>query len=457
MSVTIKFDFRKYYSILKSNILEKINILHIFLAVLALHFFIMSTPSDGFIFDEAHYIPASIDTLNGIAANAEHTPLAKMIIGTSIGIFGNWWFAWRIMPVLFGSLSIIAVYFIASHFIAKKYALFAAAFVAFDILFFVNNSIAILDPQALFFALFGVALLLKKRYGWSALSCAIAVLSNEIALTIVGGIGIYLLLTNIHVKKKIESIKTPKLKQFKSFIIFTLIFFMVVMSTMYAYELVYKPMESSSVVSNVAATVFVNSTGNPITTSLTTSNSTNGVLITNPIQQFIFAFNYYKGLTPTIKPSASDFRPAWSWAYPIINAGNPPMYFGISTTTGTITNSIVHYYSQISYPVTIFLVPTLGLCFYYLWKKKDDGNFSKFFIGWNLATYLPWILFSIFVQKMTFNYYFLYTTPVLDIGAVWFFSNLRLDTKYKDAMLAGLLIVTILFFAYYFPINVFRG
>ena len=459
MSVTIKFDFRKYYNLLVETVLNKINILHVFLVTLALHFFLISNPSDSFIFDEAHYIPASIATLHGIAANAEHTFLSKMVIGWSIGTFGDWWFGWRILPVIFGSLSIILVYLIARHFMSKKYALFASAFIALDVLFFVNMGLAILDPQALFFALLGVVLLLRKKYAFSAVSFSVGVLSNEIAVMILGGMGIYLLIKNTRGYKlrfKLPKISKSKLKPLKSFALFALIFFGLVIGGVYAYDIIYKPSSSSMVQTNVSATVFVDGNNSAVSTSYATTNVTSNVYITNPLQHFLFAFDYYRGLVPSIKPGPTDYRPPWSWVLPMDNAWNPPQYFGVSVSSGTNVIHTISYFSQISYPITIFMIPTLILCSWYLWKRKEE-NFSSFYVGWVITTYLPWLLLGSFVQKMTFNYYFLYTVPALTIGAPWFIGQLKIKEKWKNTILVGLLFTVGVYFMYYFPLNLFRA
>ena len=139
MSLKLEWNYRKQIDLIM-KFARRINIIHIFLIVLALHLFIMSTPSDGgMIFDESHYIPAARDTVHFIAANAEHTPLSKLVIGWSIQVFGDWWFGWRITPIIFSSLSIVFIYLIAREFMEKKYALFAASFAALDVLLFVNG------------------------------------------------------------------------------------------------------------------------------------------------------------------------------------------------------------------------------------------------------------------------------------------------------------------------------
>jgi hypothetical protein len=478
LNLKIEFDFSNVFNFLKSTA-KKINIIHIFLIVLALHLFIMSTPETGFIFDEAHYVPAARNTINMIAANAEHTPLAKMFIGWSIQSFGDWWFAWRLPSVIFSSLSVVFVYFIALHFMPRKYALFAGAFMSLDVLFFVNGSIAILDPPAVFFALVGTYLMLKDKYIWSSIAFSLAVLSKETSLLILAGVALYKL--SLVVKQKNFTFKRNfKPTQYfkssstrlpfswknhnttKTFFLFFIIFVAMTFGGIYAYDVVYKPSQGGS--ETVGATVFVANQTDPnlpnfnqsipITTSLTTQ--TNNNYITNPIQHIIFAFNYYRGLTPTINPDNKDLRPAWSWTYPIINAWNPPTYFGVSVTVGTVTRNTVSYQSQVSYPISVFLIPTLILCFYSIIKKSED-KFPLLYIGWLATTYLPWILFSLFVQKMTFNYYFMYTVPIFSIGLPWFFQKLPVAEKTKTYMLALVLTLALAYFIYYFPLNMLRA
>jgi 4-amino-4-deoxy-L-arabinose transferase-like glycosyltransferase len=452
MSIRLEWNYKKQLDRL-FNIVKRVSIIHIFLIVLALHLFIMSTPSEGFVFDESHYIPAAKDTVHFIAANAEHTPLSKLVIGWSITVFGDWWFGWRIIPVIFSSLSVIFVYLIAKEFMAKKYALFASVFVALDVLLFVNGSIAILDAQALFFALAGVYFVFKKKWGIGAVAFALAVLSKEIAVTILLGIALFFVLKKVRFRFKIRK---PKFAAYKSLLVFASLFFLITFGGIYAYDIIYKPSSENVVQTQVIKTVLVDGNGSAVSTQLSTTNVTNHVYITNPIQHLIFAFTYYSGLTPTINPSAKDFRPAWSWALPLVNAGNPPQYYGVGITVGDKTTTTISYLSQVNYPVTIFVVPTLGLCFFLMFKHRMD-QFSFLYVGWLIGTYLPWILFSVFVQKMTFNYYFMYTVPMLDIGAPWFISKLGFSERNKLIILAGLLLVTVVYFLYYFPINLFRA
>jgi 4-amino-4-deoxy-L-arabinose transferase-like glycosyltransferase len=459
MSIKLELNFKKPLQQIYS-VIKKTNILHIVLIVLALHLFVMSTPSDGFIFDEAHYIPAARDTFTLVAANAEHTPLSKIVIGTSIKVFGDWWFGWRISSVVFSTLSIVAIYLIAKEFMSKKYALFASVFLALDMLFFVNGSIAILDAQAIFFGLFAVYFFIKERMVVSGLLFALSILSKEHGAFFLFGVIIYsawLELSNHKFSLKHKFSKSNiNWKKVQGSLLFVTVLLSVSLGGLYAYDIVYKPTSSNVAQTLVQNTVIVDGNGSAITTNIVTTNNSTPIYITNPIQHLLFAINYYVGLTPTINPEPQDFRPAWSWALPLVNAGNPPQYYGVTVNAGDRTWKTVSYLSQVNYPVTVFIIPTVILCLWLLLKKNDDV-FSKFYLSWLVGSYLPWIVFSLTVQRMTFNYYFLYTVPILAMGVPWFVSKLKVKEQWKTAFLLSLTVVVSIYFMYYFPLNLFRA
>ena len=170
----------------------------------------------------------------------------------------------------------------------------------------------------------------------------------------------------------------------------------------------------------------------------------------------MFAWGYYWGLTPTISPSPQDFRPPLSWSLPIVNALNPPHYFSIAVTTGSTSKVLVDYMSQVSYPIAFMFWLTLPLCLWFILKKKDESSFALLYMTWSLSTYLPWILFGAFIQTMTFNYYLIYTTPILAMGLPYFWSRMPLSDKNKLVFALMHLAITIAFFCAYFPVVLFR-
>jgi dolichyl-phosphate-mannose--protein O-mannosyl transferase len=126
----------------------------VFLAFCLLGLTIPSAP----FFDEIHYLPAARNLLElSQPLNREHPPLGKELLAAGIALFGDRAFGWRIMPALFGALTLFA---------AMRALWFAAlsrfATIAFGVLLvtgfglYVQSRIAMLDVFMLAFAMTGV-------------------------------------------------------------------------------------------------------------------------------------------------------------------------------------------------------------------------------------------------------------------------------------------------------------
>ena len=169
----------------------------------------------------------------------------------------------------------------------------------------------------------------------------------------------------------------------------------------------------------------------------------------------MFAWGYFSGLAPAINTTEANFRPPWAWILPIGDIFNSPYYFSVAITSGDVTKTITDYVSQVTPMVAYMLVPILAVALWNLAKKKDT-QLSLFYIAWITATFLPWLLFGIFVQRMTFNYYFIYTIPALALGIPYFWNSLPLSENTKKIALIIHLGLTIVFFAAFFPVVLMR-
>jgi dolichyl-phosphate-mannose--protein O-mannosyl transferase len=67
-----------------------------------------------------------------------------------------------------------------------------------------------------------------------------------------------------------------------------------------------------------------------------------------------------------------------------------------------------------------------------------------------------WCSGQAFIQQMTFNYYFLSTTPILAMGVPYFWDSLPINNTTKKIGLIIHLLLTILCFIYYFPVVLIR-
>lgn len=110
-------------------------------------------------FDETHYVPAATDLLRGVAVlNLEHPPLAKYFMAIGIGVFGDNPIGWRIMSVLFGSLTMVAVVALAEAFefsLAEQWMI--AILTLTNCMLFIMARECMLDVFVLFFICAAVA------------------------------------------------------------------------------------------------------------------------------------------------------------------------------------------------------------------------------------------------------------------------------------------------------------
>ena len=121
----------------------------------------LTTP-DKYVFDEIHYVPAAKQMLtqgpHEPMLNPMHPPLAKQLMALSIKAFGDVPLGWRYPGVLFGSLSVVAIYLCGLALFAGQGAAVAAALLAFfNQMLFVQSRIAMLDIYALGFGLLAIA------------------------------------------------------------------------------------------------------------------------------------------------------------------------------------------------------------------------------------------------------------------------------------------------------------
>lgn len=204
----------------ESNVLQNkkislkwIDLLILFLLIsfyMALRIPNISFPSN-YNLDEYYYVPGAKSYFTPDKdPNPRHPPLAKIIIGTFIKLFGDTPTGWRTGPLAFGMLMIILIYlFGMALFNSRVGAVMAALLLDMDFLHIVQSRIATLDIFTAFFILlsFYFAFLFsrgfiqsedKKLLNGYSISCAISLglsisckLSGIFALM---GVCIYLLI-----------------------------------------------------------------------------------------------------------------------------------------------------------------------------------------------------------------------------------------------------------------------
>ncbi|MDA8219078.1 MAG: glycosyltransferase family 39 protein [Dehalococcoidales bacterium] len=148
------------------------------LGTLLLRLLWLDQPSGDLIFDEVYYVNAArvilgwpvpegapyADAAQGIDPNAEHLPLAKVMLAGSMQLFGDNAYGWRLPSVLLGTAAVGLLYLIVRRVTGRDgLALFAAFLFSLDNLVFIHSRIATLDIYMLAFMLGGVYLHVAGR------------------------------------------------------------------------------------------------------------------------------------------------------------------------------------------------------------------------------------------------------------------------------------------------------
>ena len=98
-------------------------------------------------FDETWYVPTARAWLqSGQMLHQEHPPLAKLLIGASLWLFGDNPLGWRAMSALFGAITMVAMGLWSFALLGDlRRALWTCAITFFDAIVFVQARIAMLD------------------------------------------------------------------------------------------------------------------------------------------------------------------------------------------------------------------------------------------------------------------------------------------------------------------------
>ena len=117
------------------------------------------TAAKNVYFDETWYVPTARQWLaNGVMLHPEHPPLAKMLIAAGMKLFGDNPFGWRAMSLVFGALTITAVWLWTLALTADvALSLYAAALTLVDGVVFVQSRIAMLDIFLISFCVLALA------------------------------------------------------------------------------------------------------------------------------------------------------------------------------------------------------------------------------------------------------------------------------------------------------------
>jgi 4-amino-4-deoxy-L-arabinose transferase-like glycosyltransferase len=446
----LKIKFEIDLTVLGQRVLDlsrRFKISHFLLLYFAAHMLQIAFPSDGsMVFDEAYYVPASLTTLAGEAANLEHPPLGKLIGAAGIALFGNNWFGWRFPQVVISTVGLYLFYLVAKRLLGgDPWALGATIMLGLDTIFFIHGGILLLDAPAFMLGFLTLELYFRKRYWWSAICMGLAFFDRELTVFI------FVTLVAYHI-----AVNRGAFKQAAKFLSrYTLAALLVLFILLWAYDIHFQPAQSTMVTSNINTNVVVGQSGQPITTIIQTFMSTSSEnIMRNPVQNIMFDFNYNgpHGIVLN-ETTVHAYEHPVDWILPIDPFDQPTYYrVDITVTAGNVTNDYtpIWYQAQPNLPLWYGIWPAaFGLALALIRRKEwETALFIAVGIGSN---YLPWVVLDMLVRRIGFNYYYLYTLPFVALGLVFAIKMLPRNTA--KIILASYIIVELAFFLWFFPVH----
>lgn len=336
----------------------------IVIVTVILHISTITEPAE-LILDEQHYIPDARSIIqNHETLRPEHPPLSKLLIASSILIFGDNPIGWRAFSVLFGTLNIVLFYLVCRKLhMSRRAANIAVFLLGFENLSFIQASVAMLDVFCLTFMLASFWLYLRKNYSLSAIAIALSALAKLTGALGAGAIGLHWLIMN---RKALLERNWRLLADFIASMLlapFTFLVFMPVLDYLATHE------------------------------------------FTNPVYRVKEMMSLMATLTFATTKHDSLSRP-WEW---LISPKAMPYWYAPS------------YMGGISYTVWALIIPAVIYMGYRLWKGNSAATFG---VLWFIFTYVVWIPASIITDRVSFVFYFYPTIGAVCIGLGLAFSQL---------------------------------
>lgn len=463
-SFQAKGSFSDLWNYLKPKF-ASINIGHLLVLLFGLHLFAMSFPSGNScsgsnaacVFDEAYYVPSANDLLNGVASNIEHPFLGKLYGAIGIFLFGNDFFGWRIIYVLFGVATVWVFYELAHLFFSKEKALFAASLLGFETLFFIHTSLILLEGPPIFFGLLGFLLYFKKQYLWSALAFGLSILSKEWGVYFVGALALYHVYHLVSSRNQPGSVITQK--RLIRYALFIVIVVLVVAIPLQIYDSAYHP-NSNDIGCNA------NAPSPPAYSQPNCGTNIQGTPITDPIQNVQLWLNYQSSLKISPTDALDPWHFAWNWINPF--KVQPDNYF-VTTVTYSVQVTLpngtkVPEVTRVLHPIDWVGIGNLVI-WYSIWAiapfliikpliTRKLSQLEAFVGAWIFSTYAPSLYISAVVHRVVYAFYFINVDPGLALGIPMLITFITPDDLTLQRILMALWLgAAIVFFILFFPIH----
>ena len=439
---------------------NKVTITHIILMSLVLHSFVIAHPQFLEIWDESILLQYTRDFLNGEDHTPYQLPGSKLFVAASITLLGDHWFSWRVPSVIFGLLTILVFYKIATHFTSEKNALLAATLLAFDTIFFVHSSLFLRDVPMMFFGFLGFYLYLKKRFYLAPICIAFAIFIKETAILVFVLIIIYHVVTTKPWNFNLGNIKTAGL--------FLIILSASFLFPLWIYDVIFHPVVYNPV---IPTEVLPDGREVPISYPRSVLMNERGYetqvavgQITNPFEHLgiFWKSDYIKADIFNVKnwggANSSNF--AWNWILPLLpeKSGNNLGYVKEipfeDTQQGKPNKGKILGVQWMGLPnLSLWPIGFWGTMCFLGYSAIKARNKTAIFLGTGISImFIPYLLLSI-IGRIVFPYYFILSIPFITLGII---SALDLIKNNQLRILSKLvtLAIVVAWFVWFYPLQV---
>jgi predicted membrane-bound dolichyl-phosphate-mannose-protein mannosyltransferase len=359
----------------------------------------------------------------GTDPNSEHPPLGKLLIAAGMKLYGDNPFGWRFFPIVFGSLAILAIYWLVRAAGGGSWlAVGAASLMAVDNLSLVHGRIATLDVFVVTFMLAGVALYLRGRPILAGVTlglgaCVKLVAPQALIILLLLELGRFAVRRSWRGHTGWRALPRRMLP----FLLCLAVAAGVFAASLTVLDVAFKPFH------------------NP-TDSCTGSGSS----FSNFFVHTRFMLCYAGKLTSPQGPVGIASYP-WQW---LINQA-PINYYTTSITVSsggkvTATHALIAFMGEMNPAIILLALPALALAVDTAIRDRDD--LSILVVAWFAGTYVPFVIASLLQHRTSYLYYMVVVLPAVYIAVAGLLSHRRLP---RSVLVGYVLILGYEFFALY--------
>jgi dolichyl-phosphate-mannose-protein mannosyltransferase len=379
----------------------------------------LTTPNTAGIFDEVYYVNAAriIDGLHvatgdhyagspvGLDPNQEHPPLGKAILATSMRLFGDDPYGWRLPSVAAGMLAILLLYLIITAAGGDEWmGVLGATLFSFDNLALVQSRIGMLDMMMVLFMLFGAWCYLRR---WPLLAGIGLALATNVKITGLYGVLAILLFEAGRLGLQWWRTRRWRTAELEQVTLMLVAFIPVWIVGLWLLDLKYSAFH-------------------------------------NPFDHLHHIFQYGANLTRKGGPADQESYP-WQWL-----ANEVPLNYFNTIVTITSGSDVMHRYTvNFRGAMNPVIIGSASLGFFYaVWRAwQFEDRLSLWVVAWVVGNYLPYYPLIIVQERLGYLYYFLPILPAIAVGLAQF---LR-ETNLPRLVVWGYLATVLVGFIAYFP------